>query len=123
VSNPGTGFDGEGVYSDSVPGAARDLPEMRWRGQQMMSGNGLRLWVQNSTAGQELTQPMRRNDLIPRVDFLAEFWVLSSHCVPELVVGRLEQLRPPVGLEYRILCLTCRFVVSGSVMRRGDTRW
>jgi transposase IS4-like protein len=34
----------------------------------------------------------------------------------ELVAG-------PVGLEYRILCLTCRFVVSGSVMRRGDTRW
>jgi hypothetical protein len=29
----------------------------------------------------------------------------------------------PVGLEYRILGLTCRFAVSGSIMLRSDTRW
>jgi DDE family transposase len=46
---------------------------------------------------------------------------------PRTTVGTQTTPAAPVlhrvGLEYRILCLTCRFVVSGSVMRRGDTRW
>jgi hypothetical protein len=47
--------------------------------------------------------------------------------VDVLVVTALQEefdaARDVVWLEYRILGLACMFAVSGSIMRRGDTRW
>ena len=93
-----------------APGAGKTtiLHGLRERGWAVVEEAATDVIAREQAVG--VSEPWRRGDFIDKI----------------VAVQRERQQQPVpngVGLGYRALVLTCRSVVPGSIMLRGDTRW